>query len=166
MRKWKNSHFSSTVFLTPKILHMAIVQKYLFKKNTSVILLHRERLVYVNGRNFKERKLLHNDGSCPFYFSTKKMFLSSTKMNYVPFFFFRIWNNHRIAEEDLIKRSLPSGPSLLLKNTPSPHQYHWTVRWPSVQFSLVAQLCPTLRSHESQHARPPCPSPTPGGYSN
>ena len=30
----------------------------------------------------------------------------------------------------------------------------------SVQFNLVAQSCPTLRRHESQHARPPCPSPT------
>ena len=30
------------------------------------------------------------------------------------------------------------------------------------QFSSVAQLCLTLRPHESQHARPPCPSPTPG----
>ena len=28
----------------------------------------------------------------------------------------------------------------------------------SVQFSSVAQSCPTLRPHESQHARPPCPS--------
>ena len=32
----------------------------------------------------------------------------------------------------------------------------------SVQFSSVAQLCLTLRPHELQHARPPCPSPTPG----
>ena len=36
----------------------------------------------------------------------------------------------------------------------------------SVQFSSVAQSCPTLWPHESQHARPPCPSPTPGVYSN
>ena len=36
----------------------------------------------------------------------------------------------------------------------------------SVQFSSVAQSCPTLRPHESQHARPPCPSQTPGAYSN
>ena len=35
-----------------------------------------------------------------------------------------------------------------------------------VQFSSVAQSCPTLWPHESQHARPPCPSPTPGVYSN
>ena len=33
----------------------------------------------------------------------------------------------------------------------------------SVQFS---ELCPTLRPHESQHARPPCPSPTPGVHSD
>ena len=32
--------------------------------------------------------------------------------------------------------------------------------------SSVAQSCPTLRPHESQHARPPCPSPTPRVYSN
>ena len=30
------------------------------------------------------------------------------------------------------------------------------------QIRSVAQSCPTLRPHESQHARPPCPSPTPG----
>ena len=30
----------------------------------------------------------------------------------------------------------------------------------------VAQSCPTLRPHESQHARPPCPSPTPGVHSD
>ena len=36
----------------------------------------------------------------------------------------------------------------------------------SVQFSSVTQPCPTLRLHESQHVRPPCPSPTPGVYSN
>ena len=47
------------------------------------------------------------------------------------------------------------------------------VYWPilvaipgSVQFSSVAQLCLTLRPHESQHARPPCPAPTPRVHSN
>ena len=35
-----------------------------------------------------------------------------------------------------------------------------------LQFSSVAQSYPTLRAHESQHARPPCPSPTPRVYSN
>ena len=30
----------------------------------------------------------------------------------------------------------------------------------------VAQSCPTLRPHELQHARPPCPSPTSGVHSD
>ena len=36
----------------------------------------------------------------------------------------------------------------------------------SVQFSSVAHSCPTLQPHELQHARPPCPSPTPEVHSN
>ena len=35
-----------------------------------------------------------------------------------------------------------------------------------VQFSSVAQSCLTLRPHGLQHARSPCPSPTPRVYSN
>ena len=35
-----------------------------------------------------------------------------------------------------------------------------------VQFSSVAQSCPTLRLHGLQHARFPCPSPTPRACSN
>ena len=34
------------------------------------------------------------------------------------------------------------------------------------QFSSIAQSCPTLRPHGLQHARPLCPSPAPGVYSN
>ena len=34
------------------------------------------------------------------------------------------------------------------------------------EFSSVAQSCPTLQPHESQHARVPCPLPTPGVHSN
>ena len=34
------------------------------------------------------------------------------------------------------------------------------------QFSSVAQSCPTLQAHGLQHARTPCPSPTPGVYPN
>ena len=47
----------------------------------------------------------------------------------------------------------------LLLNTVS---YHLS----SVQFSSVTQSCPTLRPHESQHSRPPCPSPAPGVHSD
>ena len=36
----------------------------------------------------------------------------------------------------------------------------------TVQFSPVAQSCLTLLLHDSQHARPPCPSQGPGVYSN
>ena len=35
----------------------------------------------------------------------------------------------------------------------------------SVQFSLSV-VSDSLQPHESQHSRPPCPSPTPGGHSN
>ena len=35
-----------------------------------------------------------------------------------------------------------------------------------VQFSSATQTCPTLQPHGLQYARPPCPSPTPGVYSN
>ena len=38
--------------------------------------------------------------------------------------------------------------------------------YPSVQFSSVTQSCLTLRPRESQHARPPCPSQTPGVHSD
>ena len=31
-----------------------------------------------------------------------------------------------------------------------------------LRYAKSLQSCPTLRPHESQHARPPCPSPTPG----
>ena len=36
--------------------------------------------------------------------------------------------------------------------------------FPISSVSSVAQSCPTLRPHELQHARPPCPSPIPGVY--
>ena len=34
----------------------------------------------------------------------------------------------------------------------------WGLQNHSVQFISVTQSCPTLRPHEPQHARPPCPS--------
>ena len=36
----------------------------------------------------------------------------------------------------------------------------------ATQFSSIPQSCPTQQPHEPQHARPPCPSPTPRAYSN
>ena len=40
-----------------------------------------------------------------------------------------------------------------------------TLRFSWVQFSYSV-VSESLRPHESQHARPPCPSPTPGVYPN
>ena len=42
---------------------------------------------------------------------------------------------------------------------------HIRVQFSSVQFSRSV-VSDSLRPHESQHARPPCPSPTPGVYPN
>jgi len=42
---------------------------------------------------------------------------------------------------------------------------HTLVKFSSVQFSRSV-ACDSLQPHESQHARPPCPSPTPGVHSN
>ena len=50
--------------------------------------------------------------------------------------------------------------------SPSPSQYRLNTHYASVQFSSVAQSCPTLRPHGLQHATPPCPSPTPRACSN
>ena len=36
----------------------------------------------------------------------------------------------------------------------------------ALQFSPVAQSCPTLPPHGPHHTRPPCPSPAPGACSN
>ena len=50
-----------------------------------------------------------------------------------------------------------------------PYVYVYTMdSFSSVQFSSVAQSCPTLCDpmNQLQHARPPCPSPTPGVHSN
>ena len=38
--------------------------------------------------------------------------------------------------------------------------------WRKVQFSSVAQSCPTLQPHGLQHTRLPCPSPIPSAHSN
>ena len=47
--------------------------------------------------------------------------------------------------------------------------FSWLVlqmgKFRSVQFSC-SFMCDTFRPHESQHTRPPCPSPTPGVHSD
>ena len=53
----------------------------------------------------------------------------------------------------------------LLFNTPSRSVIAFLPRSRSVQFSCSV-VSDSLRPYELQHARPPCPSPTPGVYSN
>ena len=55
------------------------------------------------------------------------------------------------------------------KKSVSPHQNFFLKLWLinlSVQFSSVAESCLTVRPHESQHARPACPLPSPRVHSN
>ena len=60
----------------------------------------------------------------------------------------------------------PSSPFPVEEAPTSSMERHppFSMYW--VQFNSVAQSCLTLRPHGLQHARPPCPSPTPGVYTN
>ena len=40
-------------------------------------------------------------------------------------------------------------------------EHYWTIQFSSVQFSRLV-VSDSLQTHGLQHARPPCPSPTPG----
>ena len=61
----------------------------------------------------------------------------------------------------LVLTFLPRSKHLLISWLQSPS----AVIFSSVQFSQSV-VSDTVRPHESQHARPPCPSPTPGVYPN
>ena len=54
-------------------------------------------------------------------------------------------------------------PSSCLGQSPCSVNTKGSVQFSSVRRSVVSD---SLRPHELQHARPPCPSPTPGVYSN
>ena len=47
----------------------------------------------------------------------------------------------------------------------SQKRWYWVRAWSSVQFSRSV-VSDSLRPHELQHARPPCPSPTPAVHSD
>ena len=66
--------------------------------------------------------------------------------------------------EDLPKPKIEP-TSLILQADSLPSEPHGKLQFSSVQFSRSV-VSDSLRPHESQHARPPCPSPTPGVYSN
>ena len=88
--------------------------------------------------------------------------------------------SHPSFKEQVLKEWVQSykGPSLFLSSNKL-FQWHshslkrclkkqvhisWVRKFSSVQ--SLTQLCPTLQPHELQHARPPCPSPTPGVHPN
>ena len=71
-----------------------------------------------------------------------------------------ITQRHR-HQENHLRICLPQGISSVLT---SPF-YRLSLQFSSVQFSRSV-VSNSLRPHESQHARPPCPSPTPGVHSD
>ena len=56
-------------------------------------------------------------------------------------------------------------PSLLFLKMYPLEMHHQLSQFSSVQFSR-SFMSDSLRPHESQHSRPPCPSPAPGVYPN
>ena len=76
---------------------------------------------------------------------------------------FQTWGQHQGAWFWLLLESL----SLFLQFS---LLHHAIIRFiiPAVGFSLFSRsvVSDSLRPHKSHHVRPPCPSPTPGVYSN
>ena len=66
-------------------------------------------------------------------------------------------NNYMVLIIMLYNIYSPLKTFFVLKRSGSTQEY---------KFSSVAQLSDSLRPHESEHARPPCPSPTPRFHSN
>ena len=106
-------------------------------------------------------------------------FLFSLGINFLSFGYFSdliSFSDYHVFLKGKILDCMLGGKESCIKRTHSLSFWSWkiienfrareTLREASVQFSLVAQSCPTLWPHESQHARPPCPSPTPRVYLN
>ena len=73
-----------------------------------------------------------------------------------------------LLDEHLRTRLLDHMDSIcftLLRNCQSFPNWLWHFAFLSVQFSCSV-VSDSLRPHEPQHTRPPCPSPTPGSYPN
>ena len=72
--------------------------------------------------------------------------------------------NTGMGNLSLLQRIFPTNPGIEPR---SPALQADSLSAPKfIQFSSVAQWCPTLPPHEPQHVRPPCPSPTPGVHPN
>ena len=86
-------------------------------------------------------------------------------------------NNFRYADDTTLMADIEEELKSLLmkvkeesKNLASNSTFRKLSSWHLVPFSSVqfshSVVSDSLRPHESQHARPPCPSPTPGVHSN
>ena len=82
----------------------------------------------------------------------------------IPEFLSLFWRTDHF-QEDISLLNVPQ-PYQSLEN----HCSGWGLFWNSFQFSSVqfnrSVMSASLQPHESRHTRPPCPSPTPGIYSN
>ena len=75
-------------------------------------------------------------------------------------------NNLRYADDTtLMAESEKELKSLLMKVKEESEKAGLKLQFSSVQFSCSV-VSDSLQPHGLQHARPPCPSPTPGVYSN
>ena len=78
-------------------------------------------------------------------------------------------SNHLILCHPLLPP--PIFPSIRVFSSESVLHIRWSKYW-SLSFSIssvwfsLSVLSDSFRPHELQHARPPCPSPTPGVHSN
>ena len=94
----------------------------------------------------------------------RKLYIATTNANSVSFVTGR--NNHKKREIILLNSTPMKIMSLRFALQVKNQNYlidRWS--WHSVQFSHSV-VSDSLWPHELQHARPPCPSPTPGIHSN
>ena len=77
-----------------------------------------------------------------------------------------VYHRKRAQKKPNLPTGLQNWENIFLLFKPPSLWYFVTEALSSVQFSSVTQSCHTLQPHESQHTRPPCPSPTPRVYSN
>ena len=78
------------------------------------------------------------------------------------FSYFASLKNHSLSPSSSFSYSFPN-PSIIFKIN-----FYWSIvafQFSSVQFSCSV-MSDSLQPHESQHTRPPCPSPTPGVHSD
>ena len=101
---------------------------------------------------------------CPLYYDSKSLFICGYcfKLATKPcFFFIYVLSSSHSSQGHSIVYLCPATPSYLLLVKSA----NVSVQFSSFQFSS-SLVSDSLRPHESQHTRPPCPSPSPGVHSD